>query len=328
MHLVCGEALFDIFVNETQCGSDVTLHGIAGGSPFNVAIGMARLGNAVALGSDIATDTLGGLLVDRLAQAGVYQGFLHRTVSATPLAVASLSQAGAATYSFHGLANGAFYPRESTLTFRNAGINGLHLASIALILPQSSERFIALAQDMGQFALVSLDPNVRLSAEPDTRIWQRAIERLRPFVHVIKVSEEDVCALHGHTVQPEELCESWLSGKTLLVLLTKGDAGAVIFSRVAGRIDLAAINIEPVDTVGAGDSFMAAFLSELLRKGGLAQTSIAAQEREMLHRVGNFATAAAALTCAARGPMMPFRADVEMLVESLPHTGREVSEVK
>ena len=323
MHLVCGEALFDIFVDGNQIGPDVALRGIAGGSPFNVAIGLARLGTAVALGSDIASDAFGELLIDQLTQAGVDQQFLHRTAAATPLAIVALSPTGAPSYSFHGLAQGAFYPSKAALNAHGAAISGLHLASIALVLPQSSDRLVTLARDIKNQALISLDPNVRLAVEPDTQIWQSAIERVRPLVHLIKISEEDIHALYGSTLQPEALCESWLSGETLLVILTKGDAGAVMFSRLAGRIDVDTINVELVDTVGAGDSFMAAFLAELLREGGLAQTSIASQERELLCRVGAFAATAAALTCAARGPKMPSRAEVEtMAIKSLSHAPR------
>jgi len=323
MHLVCGEALFDIFVDEKQSGCDVALRGVAGGSPYNVAIGLARLGTEVALGSDIAQDAFGGLLIDQLARAGVDQRFLHRAVAATPLAIVSLSEAGAPSYSFHGLRRGAFYPETTALKAHEGAISGIHLASIALVLAQSGDQLFALAQGMNKHALVSLDPNVRLSVEPDVRIWHRAIERVRPFVHLIKISEEDIRALYGRTLQPEELCESWVSDKTPLVILTKGDAGAVIFSGLAGRIDLDPINVELVDTVGAGDSFMAAFLSELVREGGLAQSSTAVQERDLLSRVGAFAVAAAALTCVAHGPAMPSRADVEtMLVHNSAHAQR------
>ena len=59
MFLVCGEALFDFFLEREQGPGQASYDARAGGSPFNVAIGLARLERSVGLLTGLSTDLLG-----------------------------------------------------------------------------------------------------------------------------------------------------------------------------------------------------------------------------------------------------------------------------
>jgi len=310
MFLICGEVLFDVFVEEqpNRIVNPLKLRAVAGGSPLNVAIGLARLGCQVALGSDVAADTLGARLVERLEHEGIDQRFLRRSVERTPLALVSVGPGGSPSYSFYGLSSGTF-AANTAAEDPLSDVRALHLGSIALVLSKSEGTLFDLACKLADRAIVSLDPNVRLSIEPDRERWIRAIERTRPLASIVKVSDEDLTALYGEGLDCDQLCRDWLSGRTKLVVLTKGSRGATFYSAQVGRLDVRPDPIEVVDTVGAGDSFMAVLLAKLV--SGDEDRPVDEWDAEFLEEVGRFAATAAALTCSSAGPTFPTRDQVE-----------------
>ena len=70
MILVCGEALVDLYVGGPSA-SGLDCEAIAGGSPFNVAIGVARLGTPAAFLGGVSTDRFGEFLTETLEREGV-----------------------------------------------------------------------------------------------------------------------------------------------------------------------------------------------------------------------------------------------------------------
>jgi fructokinase len=315
VHLVCGEALYDIFVDGDSASDngEITLHAFSGGSPFNIAIGLARLGLPVALATEVANDVLGERLISRLAAEGVSDWFVRRTAPNTALAFVTLGDEGAPSYHFSGLRDAAFAPESRSVVEQMNEITNLHLGSVALVLPQSSAPLRDLARDLCGQLLISLDPNVRLAVEPDPARWREAIESIRPYAHVVKVSEEDVALAYGSNVEPEQLCQRWLSDGTELVVLTRGNRGSTMFARTGRPLAIPALAVPVADTVGAGDSFMAALLAGLARSGASTPEAIAGKDAAALKNLGNYASAAAALTCSRRGPSLPRLNELERL---------------
>lgn len=307
MHLVCGEALYDVFpgTDLPDTMGQATLRAVAGGSPFNVAIGLCRLGVPAALASDIARDPLGDHLAATMQADGVSDLLLRRSARRTALALVATDRDGVPAYTFVGLDDAIYAPTKAAVAAAAGSIGGIHLGSIAIVLPASADRLLDLARRFADDVLISLDPNVRLSIVPDAALWRAAIDRLRIFAHVIKVSDEDIRHLYGAAADPAEICRHWLNDRTALVVLTQGAAGASLFTRFAGRIDLAAVPVAVADTVGAGDSFMAALLASLLRQGWRTPGSIARLDAAALQAIGAEAVHAAALTCSRRGPALP-----------------------
>lgn len=313
MHLICGEALYDVFVDDCEgSGVELLLKAVVGGSPLNVAIGMARLGASVGLASDLARDSLGNRIVAHLAKEQVAATFLRRTAAATALAVIITDDEGKPSYSFSGLDQAIYCPATEAVEQADAMITGLHLGSIAIVLPSSARPLLDLARRFADRALISLDPNIRLSIVSDVVIWRRAIDDLRAFCHVVKVSEEDIAVLYGDA-DPETLCQGWLSDRTALVVLTRGSAGASLFTRAVGRVQIPAADTAVVDTVGAGDSFMAALLSMLTRKTWVSSATLAALTAGQLFALGRYAALAAGVTCSRRGPTLPTTLELDAL---------------
>ncbi|GAA0304619.1 carbohydrate kinase [Sphingomonas oligophenolica] len=313
MHLVCGEALYDLFVDDGDPGSaEVVLKAVAGGSPFNVAVGMARLGAKVGFASDLARDFLGERLAAQLAAEGVADSFLRRSAATTALAIVATDGLGQPGYSFTGLDTAVYCPAEVAIEQAGQEIRGIHMGSIAIVLPNSAGALVDLARCFADRALISLDPNVRLSIVPEPANWYRATEALRPHCHVIKLSDEDIAALYGDADQ-EAVCRAWLNDRTALVVLTRGAEGARMFTRAAGPIHIPAPATAVIDTVGAGDSFMAALLAGLTREGWVSGPAIASLDAQQLFDLGAFAARAAGVTCSRRGPVLPTALELEAL---------------
>ncbi|KRB80686.1 hypothetical protein ASE00_16760 [Sphingomonas sp. Root710] len=313
MYLICGEALYDVFVEQSEDATDVPLKAIAGGSPFNVAIGLARLNIPTSFGTDIATDVLGERMARLLTAEGVDLRFARRGAPSTPLALVATDEAGVPAYRFLGLEYGTYAPDLGKPGASVSDIVGLHVGSVALVMPRSAATLLELSERFADQGLVSLDPNVRLSIEPDVAKWQAAIDRFRSHAHVVKVSDEDIRALYAGS-DADEICESWLNERTAIVVLTRGSAGASIFSRKHGRIDIPAVESAVVDTIGAGDSFMAALLAILSRWQLRTSNALRTIGREEFLYLGQFAATAASLTCSRRGPSLPDFSEVDAVV--------------
>ncbi|MCP3686970.1 MAG: carbohydrate kinase, partial [Gammaproteobacteria bacterium] len=103
MYLICGEALFDVFVDDRNADADsLRFTARAGGSPFNVSIGISRLGKKAALLTGISTDRLGKQLVQILQTESVSTEYLLRSDRRSTLSLVSLDDSGTPEYSFYG----------------------------------------------------------------------------------------------------------------------------------------------------------------------------------------------------------------------------------
>ena len=313
MYLICGEALYDVFVDpmDVDLRRRVSLTAKAGGSPYNVAIGLARLGCKVALATEIAGDTLGRHLEARLELEGVDRRFLRRTARATPLAMVDVDTYGTPRYAFYGLEHILFHPALETVTPQWPALTGVHIGSIPIVSPQSSPLLLELVSAAPAKHLVSFDPNVRLAIEPDAARWREAVERFRRLAHVIKVSEEDLVNLYGADTDCDSIAKTWLGGRCGLVVVTRGAKGASFHSRSAGSVRVPAVSVVIADTVGAGDSFQAAMLAWLAENRHASPTEVAALTAADITSLGQFAAQAAAATCRQKGPEFPYRRSLQ-----------------
>lgn len=296
--LACGEALWDLIAEEGAEG--LVFRAVPGGSPFNVAVGLARLGVPAGLVAGVSTDALGQRLAARLAAEGVATAHLARTPRPSGVSLIATGPGGEPAYSIHG--EGAA-DRAVTAADLPAleGIGWLHFASYALVVAPCGAAFAALAERAGE-RILSFDPNVRLMVEPDAALWRASVAAWAARADIVKASAEDI-GLLWPGADPASVAAGWLGGHTRLVVLTRGAAGASAFT-AEGRLDVPAHAVTVVDTVGAGDSFMAALIAALA-DAGLDHSSLS---HARLRPALAFAARAAALTCARRGADPPTRA--------------------
>lgn len=310
MFLVCGEALFDVFIDPAGSNwPNWSLTAVPGGSPFNVAIGLARLGQPAALLGGLSADFLGQQLLAVLQQEGVDTRHLAIRQQATTLAMVGVDNHGHPQYSFYN-----HNAPEASLTGQDLpslddSITGIQLGSYALVSSPTAETLQQLVQQ-NPHRLISLDPNIRLNVEPNLQRWHDILGFHTRHAHLIKVSDEDLQLLYPD--QPVETsARQWLAHQCQLVLLTRGAKGVTVFSREHGQWDLPALPIHVADTVGAGDSFQAALLCYLAEHAQATPQGLAGMTKADIDAMARFATHAASITCSRQGPNLPRRNELQ-----------------
>jgi fructokinase len=306
MYLVCGEALFDLFNSPGTRSNELHFHALAGGSPFNVAIGLRRLGMPSALFAGISTDFLGQRLRDVLREEGVSDSYLVASPAPTTLSMVAVDDTGSPQYLFRGDGCADRQLLAEHLPVLDERIRGIHVGSYSLVVEPVASTLLTLVQREGSRRLISLDPNVRLNPAPDIDRWRQQIARFAALAHMIKVSEEDLQLLYPDS-DPQQCIRQWLGGSCQLVFLTRGSAGASLFSKTQGHVSCPARPVQTQDTVGAGDTFQAAILAYLMEHGLDNPSALANLSTPHLENMLAFAVRAAALTCSRVGPQLPYR---------------------
>lgn len=307
MFLVCGEALFDVFIGGE---TDQALHLDArpGGSPFNVAIGLARLGQPVAFLSGLARDMLGERLARTLVREGVDTRPCPRFDAPTTLGMVELDGQGVPRYAFYGNGAADRLLTAEDLPVLDPGVQAIHLGSYATVVEPVATALETLVRRERDARLIAYDPNIRLNVEPSLPRWRARVDTLAGLAHLVKISDEDLHLLHG-AADEAALAAGWLAAGAELVVVTRGAQGASAWNR-QGRADVAAPRITTVDTVGAGDTFQAAMLVHLAETGRLDPAALGSMDEAALAGLLHFAARAAAITCSRRGADLPRRAEL------------------
>ncbi|EIK63044.1 carbohydrate kinase family protein [Pseudomonas lactis] len=308
MYLVCGEALFDFFSEEDASGQAAKLNykAIAGGSPFNVAVGLRRLGIESGFFAGLSTDYLGRRLQQVLKDEGISERFLVEFDAPTTLAMVAVGANGSPQYSFRGEGCADRQLQLTHLPPLGDEIRGLHVGSFSLVVQPIGDTLLSLVKRESGKRLISLDPNVRLNPQPDIQLWRARVAELVQHADLIKVSDEDLHLLYPeHT--PESVLQGWLQHRCQLVFLTRGGDGASVFSRQHGTWSQPAVKVVMADTVGAGDTFQAALIAWLTEQQLDSVDGLQNLSREQIDAMLGFAIRAAALTCSKTGPDLPYR---------------------
>ena len=303
MFVVVGEALIDLVGQ--RGGRTLAAH--PGGSPANVALGLARLGVPVTLKTRLGRDAFGEMISAHLEASGVRVDAGPEGGVSTSLAIATLA-AGIASYDFRidwDVEALAPLPIETRC---------LHTGSLATVLPPGKASVVDLVErehKRGRVT-VSYDPNVRPALLGDAARARPDIERLVALSDVVKASDEDLRWLYPDRPD-EDVAQAWLASGPALVVVTRGGAG--VYAVSAGlELHRRAVPLDLVDTVGAGDSFTSGLLDGLHRAdlvGGARRDALAAIDEATLGSVVDAAALIAAITCSRPGADPPTRAEVD-----------------
>lgn len=285
--LVVGEALVDIV-------HDGTIQTHAGGSPYNVARGLSRLGVDTHLVCQFADDEHGRLLADGLEESNVSHPGPDPSMHRTSSAIATLAADGSASYEFDLTWAPTSLPDPGAFA-------ALHVGSLGTLIEPGAAQVADLVVTADVLGVpVSFDPNVRRSVVADADVWQAVFARFAPHARIIKMSDEDAAVLFPDTAPPD--LARRLASEGALVAITQGAGGALI----AQQDELAVIEapvIEVVDTIGAGDTFMAAMLAWSASYDWPAAAELDVTE---LFDLGTYAARAAAITCSRPGANLPW----------------------
>ncbi|MCQ8780847.1 carbohydrate kinase family protein [Mangrovibrevibacter kandeliae] len=310
MFLSCGDSLFDLFAAQGGDIAEVSLAGRVGGAPLNVALGLARLGHPVGFFSKVSSDLFGRQIRGFMAREGIDQQFLIATERNTTLAIVSLDAAGVPTYSFvlEGTADRSIEPGEVPRSLPDA-VEVIHFTSYSTVTEPTASSLLQLARQEAGRRIISYDPNIRASVEPDLDRWRQKVSEMVPLATLVKASDEDLALLYpGRAV--ESVLADWLASGVALAVVTRGAEGATAVTASGRSASARGHAVSVVDTVGAGDTFQAALFAGLKESGRMSRDGIATIDEAGLAGLLDFAVRAAAVTCGRRGADLPTRADL------------------
>lgn len=307
MLTVIGEALVDIVQRDGEAA-----HTHPGGSPMNVAVGVSRLGHDAQFIGRYGQDEHGAMIDEHLRASGVKLP-VGADRKPTSTAQANIGQDGAADYEFNidWSLDGAFQTLEAVVSDASA----IHVGSIGAMLEPGASDVVRTVTAARETALISYDPNCRPSIIPDASEARRWAESIVEVSDLIKASDEDLLWLYPHRTL-EETAQAWLEKGAALVVVTRGELGPWALTRATAPQGVAvdAYRVDVADTVGAGDSLMAALLANLLDRGitGIgARAQLEALTAEEISEILHFSATAAGITVSREGANPPTREELD-----------------
>lgn len=303
-----------------------------GGSPFNVAVGLARLEHEVVFAGRRGDDEYGRMIARSLRAQGI-TALLEADASPTSVARATLDPTGQASYEFTldwtlpsadeleakfcalaaqtseagQVGETGAAPQDQDSQHQDAApLEHLHAGSIGAMLQPGAETVKNVIDRAHAVATVSYDPNYRPTLVPNRDEARRQAEEFISRADIIQASTDDLDLLYPERSHRETM-DAWLQMGPALVTVTRGPSGAMGLTR-AGFAEQEAFSVEVADTVGAGDSFMAATLSTLRAMnllGASRRPELREISTEQLSTVLRTAARAAAINSSRFGAQPP-----------------------
>lgn len=305
MLTVIGEALVDI----VHTPGDKP-RAYPGGSPMNVAVGASRLGCPTRFVGHWGDDEHGHAITEHLSNSAVQVPYTPQATR-TSTAQAYIQPDGAARYEFNIDWSLAHIAAELAQLVRES--EAVHTGSIASMLDPGAATVATALRQASDSALITYDPNCRPSIVGDR---DAAIARAEEFVSlaiVVKASDEDLSWLYPQR-SLAATARAFLELGPELVVVTRGADGPVAYSRAYPEgIAVPAHRVQVADTVGAGDSLMAALITALIDRdisGAEARTRVAKLKAEDIADILHFSAAAAGITVSRSGANPPTRTEL------------------
>ncbi|MFF1572608.1 carbohydrate kinase [Leifsonia sp. NPDC058292] len=291
---VVGESLVDV----VERGETRTTH--PGGSPLNVSFGLARLGLPTTFATSFGDDDNGRLLRTHLATAGVVT-IVEAADGGTSVARAQIDADGIARYDFDLHWDLPALATPETALF--------HTGSLGALLEPGATAVRRLVDGLHPDTVVTFDPNIRPALMPDRA---HALDMIGWYVeraHVVKLSDEDAAWLFPGW--DERAVLEWIVDHGAVVaVLTLGERGSILRSHTAD-IEIDARPTSVVDTIGAGDAYMAGLIAGAVFADVLPELRTRTVTETSLRSMGEMASTVASLTVARAGAMPPTLAEIE-----------------
>jgi fructokinase len=294
--LVIGEALTDIV---STAGGDEEY---PGGSPYNVALTLGRLGDEVSLLTSVGGDVRGDEIRSRLDESNVRLEPESLHGGATSTARAVIGSDGSASYVFD-----ISWDLPAWTSSRRATV--MHSGSIALFLQPGATRVKDILTAGGEGSLVTLDPNIRPALLGTHHEVIEHFESLLAAADLVKLSDEDSAWLYPN-LEIDEVLRRMVTLGPSVAIATLGSSGSVLTTRTT-RVEAPSVPTAVADTIGAGDSYMGALIHSILTSpfGEKLRQNEAIGDGE-LAEVGAFAARVAAITVSRRGANPPWRSEL------------------
>jgi fructokinase len=306
-----GEVLIDFLpIEEDGRTTGFRMH--PGGSPFNVAVGLARLGQQVAFASKISTDLFGRYLRDYMVGEGIDTRFMVASGAQSTLAFVAMED-GEPAYAFYnqGTADTLLTIEEvPSDLFSETAI--LHCGSISLLSGSTPGAVLATVERLKGRALLSFDPNLRPGLVRDETGYRALLDRLFGLTDVVKLSASDLQWLApGSTL--EQAARRLFAMGPALVVITQGGKGVLALRR-SDTWEIPSFDVPVEDTVGAGDAFTSGMLGAFAERSILSRDALLEASPGTIADALRFGVAVSALTCTRAGADPPNRDEVTRFI--------------
>jgi fructokinase len=214
-----------------------------------------------------------------------------RSLERTSTATATLARDGSASYAFDIIWD--VEPLDPALTPPRI----VHTGSIPSFLSPGAGGVKSMLQELRSECIITYDPNIRPALLGTHAEARHTFEELVQLTSVVKLSDEDAAWLYPRKAL-EETATHILDMGAELAVITRGSSGSLLATPIT-TLRTPAVKTSVVDTIGAGDCYMAALNLGLLTRGtsGLAPS--------VLDQLGSTAAAAAAITVSRAGARPP-----------------------
>jgi fructokinase len=296
MILCAGEALIDMLPRDGAFAPH------AGGSVFNTAIALGRLGAPVQFFSGLSSDLFGDILRAELAASKVDSTPAHIADRPTTLAFVTLTD-GHASYAFYDENTAGRMLIADNLP--DTAADAVFFGGISLVVEPCAAAYSTLMAQVAPTAVTMIDPNIRPSFITDEAAYRARLTQMFARADIIKTSDEDLEWITGGT----DASVLFDGTDVQVILLTRGAEGVTVLTRDAAA-DVPAQKAQVVDTVGAGDTFSAGFLADLETAGLLTKSALSGASMDDLTRAAAFGARVAAITVARAGANPPWASEL------------------
>jgi fructokinase len=306
--LVIGEALVDVVH-----GINGEIKNIPGGSPANTAVALARLGTKTYMKARTSHDQFGEEIRNYLTNQNVNLDYSLVVDSPSSVINAVIQKDGSAKYeaNLKGAADYGWTFEELNQVI-DPDIQIVQLGSLTSYVEPGAtnvEKWFSQLRQSNKH-LLTFDPNIRhpLDGENEVDVRNRA-KKLASLSHVVKASDEDLNWIFSNS-NPQDSAIKIIESGASLVIVTLGKKGAFAVNKKHEIVEVTANEIAVIDTIGAGDTFAAALITQLLEKSWITENALEKLSSDDLTEILTNCSAASAITCSRQGANPPHRHEV------------------
>jgi fructokinase len=306
--LVIGEALVDVVH-----GINGEIKNIPGGSPANTAVALARLGTKTYMKARTSTDQFGTEIRNYLTSQNINLDYSLVVKNPSSVVNALIQKDGSAKYeaNLRGAADYGWTYEELDQVI-DPDIQIVQLGSLTSYIEPGAtnvEKWFSKLRQSNKY-LLTFDPNIRhpLDGENEVDVRSRA-KKLASLSHVVKASDEDLNWIFSNN-NPQDSAINIIESGASLVVVTLGKKGAFAVNKKLEIVEVKANEIAVIDTIGAGDTFAAALITQLLENSLINKNALDNLSSDDLTEILTNCSAASAITCSRQGANPPHRHEV------------------
>lgn len=308
MIVCCGEALIDM-IPATSDNNEAAYIPKVGGAVFNTSMALGRLGADVAFLGSISEDVFGTMILDELKNSNVDTSLCMKTSYNTTISFVTIKDS-IVTYVFMDENSSNKNIDLKNVAPLKSEVNTLYIGGISLMVEPCGNEIELFINKESSNKVVFFDPNIRPSFISDKDIYITRFKNILSQTDIIKVSDEDLEWLCPNKTF-EEVSNEWLNIGVNIIILTKGSEGAMVKTK-NHEVSSSIKKVEVVDTVGAGDTFNAGFLSSLIKNKNFSKNNISYIESESLLESLKIANAAASISVSRAGANPPYLKEINL----------------